>query len=78
MKKLMLVFMSAGLVLGMQGAFAATANKDARAKMTEQQKTAARDRGRAWCKKNYAGSGGAYVVRVEILSDGRVRCWFKS
>ena len=60
----------------MQVAYAATANKDARSKMTDKQKTDLRKRAWDWCRAHYAG-GGTYVFRVEILSNGHVRCWLK-
>ena len=77
MKRLGVALLSAGLVFGFHGAGAAAAKKNVRAGLTEKQKTELRDRARAWCKKNYAKGGTVYIVRVEILSDGRVRCWTK-
>ncbi len=62
-----------GLVTGNIG-FAAA--KDVRKTMTAAQKSELRKKALEWCKKNYI-QGGAFIVRVEILSDGRVRCWVK-
>ena len=62
-----------GLVVGNIGMAAA---KDVRKTMTAAQKSELRKKALEWCKKNYI-QGGAFIVRVEILSDGRVRCWVK-
>lgn len=51
--------------------------KSVRKALTEAQKADLRKKGREWCMKNYI-RGGAFIVRIEIMSDGRVRCWFKS
>jgi len=58
------------------GAASKTKTKDVRSQMTPAQKADIRKKAFEWCRKKYAG-GGAYVFRVEILSDGRVRCWYK-
>jgi hypothetical protein len=50
---------------------------DVRARMTKQQKIEARRRATDWCKKNYVRSL-ATSQRVEILRDGRGRCWIRS
>ncbi|MGQ0484831.1 MAG: hypothetical protein ACT4SY_05700 [Hyphomicrobiales bacterium] len=66
----------AGLVTGLAVSADAAAKKDVRANLTQQQKAEIRAKARAYCVKRYA-SGAAEVVRVEILSDGRVRCWIR-
>jgi hypothetical protein len=66
------------LAIPMDAAVAAkkTVKKDKRAQMTEEQKKQARKSAREWCMK-YHAKGNAYIERVEILSDGRVRCWIR-
>jgi hypothetical protein len=51
--------------------------KNAKPALSAAKKAEMRKRGFEWCRKKYI-SGGAYIVRVEIMNDGRVRCWFKS
>ena len=77
MRGLLVALLSAGLLSGAQVAYAATASKDTRSKMTDKQKSDLREKAWAWCRAHYAG-GGAYVFRVEILSNGQARCWMKS
>lgn len=55
---------------------AASKTTDVRSKLTEAQKAEIRKRAREYCKKRYGG-GGVVIERVEILSDGRVRCWYR-
>jgi hypothetical protein len=50
---------------------------DVRARMTKQQRIELRRRATDWCKNNYL-RGLATIQRVEILRDGRVRCWIRS
>ena len=77
MRMLLVALLSVSLLSGMPVAFAATANKDTRSKMTDKQKSDLREKAWAWCRAHYAG-GGAYVFRVDILSNGQARCWMKS
>jgi hypothetical protein len=57
--------------------FAAKApKKDRRSTMTEAQKKDLRRRGREWCLKNYAKGNASTIDRVEILTDGSIRCWY--
>jgi hypothetical protein len=66
-----------GLMLGDAGlATAASAKKDARKTISEKRKAELRKLGREWCTKNYV-RGSSYIVRVQVLSDGRVRCWIR-
>lgn len=59
-------------------AAAAAAKKTVRDSLSEKQKADMRKRAWEWCRKRYtAGGGAAQVMRVEILSDGRVRCWYR-
>ncbi len=66
-----------GLVVGNTGFATVATAKSAKKTMTGAQKAELRKKGREWCKKNFI-QGGAYIVRVEIMNDGRVRCWYKS
>ena len=78
MQKLFATLIAASLVAGLAvAADAAAKNKDTRANVTQEQKAAIRARTRAQCAKKYALGNMADVVRVEILSDGRVRCWYR-
>jgi Ni/Co efflux regulator RcnB len=79
MKKLLAALIAISFVLAPDLAFAAAKKKkDVRSGMSEEQKAKIRKRAWDWCKKNYVGHGQGQVVRVEILSDGRVRCWYRS
>jgi hypothetical protein len=51
--------------------------KDKRSQMTAEQKKDLRRRAREWCIKNYARGNAAEIVRIDIQSDGRVRCWYR-
>jgi hypothetical protein len=55
---------------------ASLAGKDARSKMTPAQKKELRKRGREWCMKNHI-KGNMQFERIEIMSDGRIRCWMR-
>ncbi len=66
-----------GLIAGNAApAAAASAKKDARKSMTAAQKADLRKKGLEWCKKNFI-RGSMHIVRIEILSNGSVRCWVK-
>jgi hypothetical protein len=66
-----------GLMIGNADlAAAASTKKDVRKTMSEKRKAELRKWGREWCIKNYI-RGSTHILRVEILSDGRVRCWYK-
>ncbi len=47
-----------------------------RSQMTAAQKKELRRRGREWCMKNHI-KGPSTFDRIEIMSDGRVRCWWR-
>jgi D-Tyr-tRNAtyr deacylase len=71
------------LVLGLLASAAADAaaaatKKSRRDAMSEAQKKDLRKRAYEWCRKTYLKGGGGYIMRVEIMNDGRVRCWYKS
>ena len=53
-----------------------SALSDKRSKLTDAQKKELRKRGKDWCLKNKI-KGTATFSRVEIMSDGRVRCWWR-
>lgn len=55
---------------------AASAKKDARKVMTSAQKADLRKKGLDWCRKNFV-RGSRHIVRIEVLSNGNVRCWIK-
>jgi hypothetical protein len=66
------------LSLPVDTAFAAkAAKKDRRSQMTAEQKKDLRKRAREWCIKNYAKGNAAVIDRIDILSDGSVRCWYR-
>ncbi len=78
MQKLFAPLIAASFVAGLAvSADAAAKNKDTRANLTQEQKAAIRARARAQCAKKYALGNMADVIRVEILSDGSVRCWYR-
>ena len=78
MQKLFAPLIAASLIAGVTVSVdAAAKNKDARASLTQEQKAAIRARARAQCAKKYALGNMADVIRVEILSDGSVRCWYR-
>jgi len=52
------------------------ASKTARDKMSPEQKKELRRKAYEWCRKKHAPHGD--ILRVEILSDGSVRCWVKN
>jgi hypothetical protein len=55
---------------------AKAAKKDKRSMMTDAQKKELRRRGREWCLKNHAKGSAATIDRIEILTDGSIRCWY--
>ena len=78
MQKLFAPLIAVGLVTGLAvSADAAAKKKEARANLTQEQKAEIRAKARAYCVKTYASGGAAQVVRVEILSNGSVRCWIR-
>ena len=82
MGKLFTVFIVLGFGMGMFGSADAASKKpmqsqqkDVRSGMTEAQKKELRKRGWEWCRQ--FATGGTYIVRVEILQSGKVRCTLK-
>lgn len=70
-------FIAFGLVIGNADlAAVASTKKDVRKTMREKRKAELRKWGREWCKKKHI-RGSAHILRIEVLSDGRVRCWYK-
>ncbi len=73
LRTIFLSLIALGLLIGNMELAAA---KDVRKTMTAAQKSQLRKKALEWCRKNYI-QGGAFIVRVEIMSDGRARCWVK-
>jgi hypothetical protein len=53
----------------------AASTKRTKVNMTKTQKSELRRRAYEWCRKQIVHGD---VLRVEILSDGSVRCWYKN
>jgi hypothetical protein len=77
--KIVLLAAAAAIAIPMSIASEAASKpkKDKRSQMTEEQKKELRRRAREWCIKNYAKGNAAEIVRIDIQSDGRVRCWYR-
>jgi hypothetical protein len=55
-------------------AVAAKKSTDWRDNLTEEQKTKIRRAAREHCKKKFGGV--TSIIRVELISGGRYRCWY--
>lgn len=77
MQKLFAPLVAASLVTGLAASADAAAKKNTRENLTQEQKAEIRAKARAYCVKTYTSGGVGQVARVEILSDGRVRCWIR-
>ncbi len=77
MNSVLKVFLAFGL-LAACAVSAEAAKKSARDRLSEAQKKEIRKRAYEWCRKTYLKGGGGHIMRVEIMNDGRVRCWYKA
>jgi hypothetical protein len=76
-KFFLLGMIAVGLIVGnAESTAAASTKKNVRKAMTAAQKVDLRKKGYEWCRKNFIRAS-AHILRVEILSDGRVRCWYR-
>jgi hypothetical protein len=73
-----LIISAFALAVPMDAALAAKKKpkKDVRSGMTEAQKKQLRKAGREWCLKQHA-KGTVYIERIEIMSNGGIRCWLR-
>jgi len=78
MQKLFAALLAASLMSGLAISADAAGKKDVRSTLTREQKAQIRAKAKAYCAKKYTRGSIADVIRVEILSDGRVRCWYRS
>lgn len=80
MKKLIAALIAAGLMLltGLAAdADAAKKKKKSESGLSEGEKAALRKKFTPVCIKKYAQGGSGTIIRVEVLSDGSVYCWYR-
>lgn len=78
MKKLIAAFVAAGVMAGFAAdADAAPKKKKTNSGLSEAEKAELRKKYRPICMKRYAQGGSAVILKVEVLSDGSVYCWYK-
>ncbi len=79
MRKLLLALMAAGLLTGLSAeAGAAPKKKAAKPGLSAAEKAEFRKKYMPICIKQYAQGGNGVIMKVEVLSDGTVYCWYRN